>query len=293
MREAQAYVETLGDLHRQAHLLCLVTVQSEISGDQPSAIASGRRAVAVAAEANDRGLEAVANLYLGQAHYIIGEFREATSLLERSIGLLQGDLVFERLGMLALPSVYARAWLAWTLAEVGDFEAAQVHADEAVRIAETVTQPWSLIFAYLGRGVAGLRKGELASATAALERALALCRGSNVPLWNPFAAAHLGHAYQLAGRYAEANALLDDANERDATGVLVLGRALRVAYSSEACLRSTCSGEAVALAARSLELSRQYGERGHEAWTRRCRDPCSARVASAGRGFLQEMSPAG
>jgi tetratricopeptide (TPR) repeat protein len=191
-------------------------------------------------------------------------------LLERSINLLQGDLTFERLGMLALPSVLARAWLAWALAEVGDFQAAQAHADEGIRIAEAVTQPWSLIFAYLGSGVAGLRKGELVKATSALERALELCQRSNVPLWNPFAAAHLGHAYQLTGRSAEAITLLNDAIKRDATGVLIFGRGLRVAYSSEAYLRSGHSSEAIALAARSLELSRKYGERGHEAWTLRC-----------------------
>jgi tetratricopeptide (TPR) repeat protein len=270
LREPQAYVETLGDPRRHARLLCLLTVQFEMSGDQQRAIGSCRRAVAVAAEAEHRGLEAVASLFLGQAYYIIGEFQEAKSWLERSIDLLQGDLTFQRLGMLALPSVLARAWLAWALAEVGDFEAAQARADEAVRIAEAVTQPWSLVFAYLGSGVAGLRKGALAPATAALERALDLCLRSNVPLWTPFVTAYLGHAYHLAGRSAEADTLLDDTIKRDATGVLIFGRALRVACSSEACLRSGRSSEAIALAARSLELSRRYGERGHEAWTLRC-----------------------
>src|SRR4029450_5104692 len=98
--------------------------------------------------------EAVATLYLGQAYYIIGEFQEAKSLLERSIDLLKGDLIFQRLGMLALPSVLARAWLAWTLAEMGDFETAQADAAEAVRIAEAVTQPCGLIFGYLASGSA-------------------------------------------------------------------------------------------------------------------------------------------
>ena len=64
--------------------------------------------------------------------------------------------------------------------------------------------------------------------------------------------------------------MLDDAIKRDATGVLIFGRALRAAYSSEAYLRSGHSSEAIALAARALELSRKYGERGHEAWTLRC-----------------------
>ena len=270
LREAQAYVETLGDPQRLARLLCFLTVQFEISGDQQRAIESGRRAVAVAVEANDRGLEAVASLYLGQAYYIIGEFQEAKSLLERSIDLLKGDLIFQRLGMLALPSVLARAWLAWALAEMGELETAQAHADEAVRIAEAVNQPWSLIFGYLASGVAGIRKGEVASATLALEGALDLCRRSNVPLWDPFAAAHLAYAYQLAGRDADAHTLLNDVIERDAAGVLILGRALRVAYASESCLRTGRDSEAIALAVRSLEMSQKYGERGHEAWTLRC-----------------------
>src|SRR4030095_2307446 len=96
------------------------------------------------------------------------------------------------------------------------------------------------------------------------------CRRSNVPLWEPFAAAYLAYAYQLAGRDVDAHTLLNDVIERDAAGVLILGRALRVAYASESCLRNGRDSEAVALAARSLEMSHKYGERGHEAWTLRC-----------------------
>jgi class 3 adenylate cyclase/tetratricopeptide (TPR) repeat protein len=292
LREAQAYVETLDDPHRLARLLCFLTVQFEITGDQQRAIESGRRAVAVAAAAADRGLEAVASLFLGQAYYVIGDFQEARSLLERAINLLQGDLILRRLGMLALPSVLARAWLAWALAEVGEFDTAQAGADEAVRIAAAVNQPWSLIFGYLADGVVCLRKGEIARATSALEGALDLCRRSNVPLWDPFAAAHLGYAYQLAGRAADAHTVLTDVMHRDATGVLILGRALRVAYASEACLRVGQDSEALALAARSLELSRKYGERGHEAWTLRCHADIHAHrnsPATAGDFYQQSL----
>jgi class 3 adenylate cyclase/tetratricopeptide (TPR) repeat protein len=271
LEEAQGYLGVLHDPSREARLLCYLTVQYEVSGDQQQAIELGRRAVTLAAQAGDRGLEAVSSLYLGQAYYIIGDFTPAENLLTRSIELLQGELIWQRLGMLALPSVLARAWLAWALAERGEFDAVQGHSERAVQIGEAANQPFSLMFAYLGAGVARLRKGDLAKAQADLERALDLCRRASVPLWAPVAAAHLGHAYLLSGRGAEASALLDEVLAMDATGGLIFGRGLRAAYASEVNLRMGRENEAIALAEQALKLSRQYGEQGHEAWALRCR----------------------
>ncbi len=134
-----------------------------------------------------------------------------------------------------------------------------------------VDQPWSLIFAYLGSGVVRLRKGDVAKAHVDLERALDLCRRASVPLWAPFAAAHLGYAYLLSGRSADAYALLDEVLATDSTGGLIFGRGLRAAYASEAHLRMWREKEAIALADHALKVSRQYGEQGHEAWALRCR----------------------
>ena len=163
--------------------------------------------------------------------------------------------------MLALPSVLARGWLAWALAETGEFDVAQTHSDQAVKIAEAVNQPWSLIFAYLASGVVHLRKGDVPKAQLDLERALELCRRASVPLWAPLAAAHLGYAYLLSGRGADASALLDEVLAKDATGGLIFGRGIRAAYASEVNLRMGREKEAIVLAEQALRLSSQYGER--------------------------------
>src|SRR5688572_11534489 len=114
---------------------------------------------------------------------------------------------------------------------------ARTHCDQAVKIAEAVDQPWRWIFAYLGSGVVHLRKGDLPKTQLDLERALDLCRRASVPLWAPVAAAHLGYAYLLSGRGADAHALLDEVLAQDATGGLIFGRGLRAAYASEINLR--------------------------------------------------------
>ena len=92
-----------------------------------------------------------------------------------------------------------------------------------------------------------------------------------MPLWAPVAAAHLGYAYHLSGRGADAHALLEEVLAEDATGGLIFGRGLRAAYASEVNLRMGREKEAIALADQALKLSRQYGERGHEAWALCCR----------------------
>ncbi len=58
-----------------------------------------------------------------------------------------------------LPAVNSRAWLARCLAELGAFPEGIAHGEEAVRIAEAVDHPNSLIHAYLGVGFLSLRTG--------------------------------------------------------------------------------------------------------------------------------------
>ena len=71
-----------------------------------------------------------------------------------------------------------------------------------------------------------------------------------------------------------------DAVERDATGRLGFGRALRVAYLSEACLLVGRLGDAAELARSALDLSREDQERGHEAWTLRLHGEISSHLDS-------------
>jgi tetratricopeptide (TPR) repeat protein len=171
--------------------------------------------------------------------------------------------------MTALPAVVSRAWLVRCLAELGVFSEGIAHAEEAVRIAEAVDHPHSLIQAYLGVGFLSLRKGDLSRAIPALERCLDLCRVYNTLVWFPETASTLGCAYALSGRVAEALPLLEQAEQRDAALGTMGGQSLRVGYVSEAYLLAGRMEEAVHFAGRALDLSRDHKERGYQAWALR------------------------
>jgi tetratricopeptide (TPR) repeat protein len=53
-----------------------------ITGDLPRALASGRRALALAEALADRGLAVEANLRLGQVHSRLGQYRDAVTFFE-------------------------------------------------------------------------------------------------------------------------------------------------------------------------------------------------------------------
>ena len=96
---------------------------------------------------------------------------------------LEGELL--RFALPTIPSVRARAWLAHYLAELGEFSQGIARGEEAVRLAETVNDPCSLILAYAGIGNIYLCKGDLHQAIAAREHSLHICQDSMIdnPLW--------------------------------------------------------------------------------------------------------------
>jgi tetratricopeptide (TPR) repeat protein len=190
-------------------------------------------------------------------------------VLRSNVESLAGDLIRERFGQAGRPAVVSRAWLARCLAELGAFPEGTAHGEEAVRIAEAVDHPNSLIIAYLGVGFLSLRQRNLSRAISVLERGLDLCRVYNIPLWFPEAASALGCAYAFAGRAAEALPLLEQAEQRGAALGTMGGHALQVGYLSEAYLLAGRMQEAVQLAGRALDLSRDHQERGHQAWALR------------------------
>src|SRR5687767_7281488 len=144
-------------------------------GDHDRAVESGQYALAVAETLGDVALRVMAQHYLGVAYHILGDHRRAMELLRSNVESLAGDLLRERFGLPSPPSVLSRAWLARGLAELGAFPEGSAHAEEAVRIAEAVDHPNSLILAYRGVGWLSLRMRNLSRAIPVLEGGLDLC----------------------------------------------------------------------------------------------------------------------
>jgi tetratricopeptide (TPR) repeat protein len=225
----------------------------------------GQRALALATTSGVFDVQVVAQTMLGQAYYAAGDYRQALDVLQRVIALPTGELLSERFGLPILPVVFSRGYAAECLAELGDFAEGASIGEEAVRLAEAVGQPNSMVIVLYCVGLFYRRQGVLQKAIPMLERGLALCQSADLPLQFPPTASLLSAAYALAGRAAEALPLLGQMLERVATGSHLLLHALVLTELSEACLLVGHVDEASALAARLLELSHTHTGRGYQA----------------------------
>jgi class 3 adenylate cyclase/tetratricopeptide (TPR) repeat protein len=213
--------------------------------------------------------QVTAYFLMGQALHALGDYPRAIDFLQRNMGALEGDLLYEHFDLPGLASVLSRAWLVWCLAEQGMFAEGTTHGEDAVQIAEAGDHAYSLTIACCGLGTLHLQQGELLQAIALLERGVALSQAENLAQLFPLVAAPLGAAYALFGRVAEGVSLLETAVDRAAAMNFMGIQARRVAWLGEAYLLAGRQNEAMNLAVRALELSHAYKERGHEAWSLR------------------------
>ena len=269
LTEAQRLAETLGDQQRLGRLAAYLTGYFYLVGDQDSALEAGERALALASARGDLALQIEANYRVGQVYFSLGEYGPAIDVLARSVEALRGDLVYERFGLPALPSVISRTWLIQCLIERGDFALATVRGEEAVRIAETVDHPFTLSFAYWGLGQLYLRKGEPARAVPVLERGYGLCQAWNIRVWLSRFGSALGYAWAVSDRLEQALPLLEEAVNQAAEMRMVVYGSPFCASLGEAYLLAGRVKEATRLAERALKLARTHRQRGHEAWALR------------------------
>jgi predicted ATPase/class 3 adenylate cyclase len=265
LRDAEALAERLGDnqrLGRIANYLCIYLSNME---EHDRAIAAGQRALALATSSGAFDIQVVAQMYLGLAYHHMGAFGQALDVSQRAMALLTGEWCSARFGQVALPAVISRGCVALNLAELGDFVEGHSAAEEAVRLAEAVEQPYSMAYALSCVGLLSRRQGALYTAIPVLERGVALCQSVNIPHFFPQTAAILGTAYALAGRLADALLLLDQTLERVASGSRILNYALVLAELSETLLLVNRADEASALAGRLHDLSRTHTGRGYQA----------------------------
>ena len=168
--------------------------------------------------------------------------------------------------MAARASVWARSWLAWTLAELGDFDEATRVAEEAAEIAATGDHPYSRIQACWGLGTVYLIQGRLDRSVPALEQGLVSARLESISFFVPFITAPLGAAYALDGRVENGITLLEQSVEQAASMRLVAHQSLRLAWSE---LLAGRHESALGHARRALDIAEDRQERGQQVRVRR------------------------
>src|SRR5262245_35217507 len=191
---------------------------------------------------------------LGQVYYDAGDYPRAVESLERNVATLQGDLLSERFGYNGSVAASSRAWLSYCHAERGVFTEGLATAEEGLRIAETVNNPFSLIEACYWASMVYLRQGDVQRAIPLLERAMGLCPDCPIPVFGPIGAAVQGIAYALEGRVAAGLALVEQGVEQAVARGRLRPLAFLVACLSEVYLLAGCREEAYQRAAQAVDL---------------------------------------
>src|SRR5262249_47416110 len=159
---------------------------------------------------------------------------------------LGGDLDHELFGMAALPAVLARAWLGWCLAGQGDSDEAGRDAGGGIPLGRRRGPPLRPVVGAARAWAADFLDRYAPRAAAALERGLALTTVADFPLLYPLVAAPLGAAYARIERYAEGQALLEQAIDRAAEARWRAHHSLRLAWLADAHLHARHHDRALA-----------------------------------------------
>jgi class 3 adenylate cyclase/tetratricopeptide (TPR) repeat protein len=264
--EAERLATALDDARRLGWVWVLMSQYHWVTGKLKDARSFGERAEALAGTLGDPGLQGVANYYAGAACFASTDYRNAEQYLRKAIPTFEGALGRERFGLAGYPAVMSRWLLASCLAERGEFDEGLMHAQEALRIAEEVNHPYSLILASWGLALVYTLKGDFPHAGAHLERALALCRDWSVAALSPVTAGFLAYVHVLSGRIAEGLSSLQQAKKDLESSGLALYHSRLTMWLGEAFMRAGQLEDALAQAERALALTRERGERGLAAW---------------------------
>ena len=266
---AETLARALGDRRRLGRAFDYQSNYWRSVGNLEEAITLAGRALAIAAELGDVGLGIAARFHLGMAYHERGDYCRAADRLMENVMLLGDDMAQDRFGLAAPPAVLSRLYLAWCLAEQGEFQEAIKRADEARHLAEHTARRLDLMYALRSGAFVYLWKGDLELAVSWSEQLLELSRADDLAIGRPTAAAALGYARALSGQLEEARSWLEEAlNTSTAMGMQV-GRALFVAWRSEVLSLQGLVDEAAEQAQHALAVARDGGCRGQEAWVLR------------------------
>ncbi len=149
-------------------------------GEHDHAVAAGQRTLALATTSGAFDIQVVAQTTLGQVYYAGGDFRQALDVLRQVMALLTGERRSCALWRASLPAVSSRGYVAECLTELGGFAEGRDVAEDAVRLAEAVEQPFSIAAALLVCWFGLPPPRGRPPAIPVLERSLALCQTANI-----------------------------------------------------------------------------------------------------------------
>jgi len=270
LREAESLADQLDDPRRRGWVSMHLGEYGRQIGNFREASTLIQRAREIAEAVDDLPLRLAADQYLGMAMHALGDYRRAVEHERRAAEFPReepapGGFGPTQAGSPAGFRAVSLAWLARCLSEMGEFDEGIELGLEAVRLAEEIDRPYTLVSACWGLGYLHGVRGDLDPATRLLHRALTSARDAGLTRLLPQVMRALGSAYALMGRVSEGTALLEQA--------LLLAESihLRVAESNslvllgEAHLLAGRIDDALIAGTHALEMARGRGQRGDEA----------------------------
>jgi tetratricopeptide (TPR) repeat protein len=240
---------------------------------------------------SDQALHIVASYQIGFAHYSAGDHQMAIRVLRRVVEDLDASgRRLDHCGLAGFPAIFARGFLACALAELGEFDEGLAHGHEALRLAESMDHPLSLLVACRCVAMLLCVWGKPRDARPLAERAFATARALDLWLFLPTTDALLARVATLSGQSSEAVRLLEHAQTEFGAmgawahrasaveGQVHLGEAYQLAEQFE---------KAEATAVEVLGLARERGMRGSEAHALRLLADLAARAAPAVLGAAE------
>ena len=212
LEEAEGLARTLDDPRRLGWVSAYLSGHHIHTGGHVTEVRRlAERVEAIAERLGDAPLQIAAQYYLTAAPYLSGDYRGTERACRSLLKSLLGQPTRERFGLATSPAVWSHAQLARALAERGVFDEGDAHGQEAIRIAEVLDDPHSVVVGCSGLAYLKSLKGELTRAAHLLERAVSQCREWNITSQTPIAMASLGHVYAWSGRIGEGVSCLQQA----------------------------------------------------------------------------------
>ncbi|HUF76780.1 MAG TPA: adenylate/guanylate cyclase domain-containing protein [Longimicrobiales bacterium] len=289
VREAESLAERLGDTARSGMISLLLGNSLWMLGHSDRAQEPLDRALAIAESTDNGVLRLRARALLGSLHHDRGDYRQAAATLREVLSALEATGASSIASGVSPVVAFVTTYLAWSLAELGEFAEATRRTEESLRLAEALENPFHLIMACMGVGMVHLRQGNAPAAMPALERGLQVCHtfGLTALMFHGIAAS-LGAAYALANQPAEAIPLLRKVADQAASMKLVSDHLLGAIPLGEVSLSTGRIEDAAQLGRHALDLARQHKQHGHEVNAHRLlgevaarRDPTDVQAAEA------------
>jgi class 3 adenylate cyclase/tetratricopeptide (TPR) repeat protein len=267
-KEAEQLGAELGDESRLARVYSYLVNYHYLNGEPDLAIDYGERCLRIADATQDLTLQALARGYLGLSLHAQGQYRRAELILRQNVEALaqaRGTAADQS----AISYVTSSGWLAFTLAELGDFHGADACVDQALRVADGAGHVYGQTIARTLAGLVWLRRGHLDRALALLQPSLDACREKHLDVWRPIPSSLVGLTLALSGRLDQALPLLEDGVHLSEVLDVKAYLALWTLHWAEGLMVAGEDERAREKAQHALDLAESHKERGHQAWAHR------------------------